>query len=272
MPRHGTVASVRDIHRPDHRVSAYNALRDRARAVITAGADIGMRDIARGTGVRFACIVGCGHSGTSLLASRLGLHPKAFLVDSESYAFVPTVSPFRCRREVRSWAAAALAEGRSLVLEKTPKHVHSLARIARLIHGVQFIAMVRNPLDNVASMKLRFGSLDLAIERWILDNDAVSRAVADRSALLVRYEDMTLAPEREFIRVTEYLGLEWDPTILEEGRTGYSAARNLLKTRVEQVSRAISPRHERWREVLDERQAAQVTARTARTASQIGYA
>ena len=38
--------------------------------------------------------------------------------------------------------------------------------------------MVRNPLDSVASMKQRFGSLELAVERWNLDNAAVARIVA----------------------------------------------------------------------------------------------
>lgn len=263
---------VIDVHRPNHRASAYNALRNRLRAAIVATAGVGMRDIGRGTAVRFAFIVGCGHSGTSLLASRLGLHPQAFLVDGESYAFVPTVSAFRCRREVLGWARAAEAAGRSLVIEKTPKHVHSITRIMRLLPGARVVAMVRNPLDSVASMKQRFGSLELAVERWNLDNAAVARIVAGGVAVKVRYEDLTTDPPREFARALGHVGLGWDPSVLLDGQSAYSsAARNLLKDRVEQVSRPITARSGRWREALDESEAAAVLASTADVAARLGY-
>lgn len=260
-----------DIHRPNHHVSAFVAIRDRLRAALAAAGSLGIGRIDLDRGLRFAFIVGCGHSGTSLLASRLGLHGDAWLVDGESYALVPIRSARRCRREVRAWSVAARTAGRTLILEKTPKHVHSAARIRRLLPDACFIATARHPLENIASMRKRYGSLAFAIERWNLDAGATADLIESRSALLIRYEELTREPEATLRRAAAHLGLAWDPLILAEGRTAYREASNLMAERLEQVMRPITDRGSRWREHLVEAEAAEVIERTRAVAARLGY-
>ena len=260
-----------DIHRPNHRVSAFRAVRDRMRAGLASIAGIGVGRIDDDRSMRFAFIVGCGHSGTSLLASRLGLHRDAWLVDGESYALVPIRSARACRRTVRAWTAGARAAQRTLVLEKTPKHVHSIARIRRMLPDARFLATARDPLENIASMKKRYGSLELAIERWNLDGAATAAAVESGVAELVRYEEMTRDPASTLRRAAAHLGLAWDEGVLAEGRTAYREASNLMAERLAQVTQPISDRGSRWREILTEAEAAEAFARTAEVARRLGY-
>lgn len=261
-----------DIHRPNHRVSAFRAVRDRVRAVCAcvAGAGVGRID-ADDPAMRFAFIVGCGHSGTTLLASRLGLHPEAWLVDGESYAFQPIRSARSCRKSVREWSSLAQRMGRSLILEKTPKHIQSIDRIRRLLPDARFIATARNPLDNIASMVKRSGSLSQSIERWNIDGVATARAVESGIAMLVRYEDLTRDTEATLRRATAHLGLSWDPSLLSDGRTAYRDAQNILSERMEQVKEPITDRGSRWREVLSEVQANEVLTKTAGVRGRLGY-
>lgn len=260
-----------DIHRPNHHVSAFVAIRDRIRAALAMASSLGVGRIDDDRGVRFAFIVGCGHSGTSLLASRLGLHGEAWLVDGESYALVPIRSARRCRREAGAWSSAARADGRTLVLEKTPKHVHSVARIRRMLPDARFIATARHPLENIASMKKRYGSLEYAIDRWNLDAGASADLIESGIAILVRYEELTREPEATLRRAAAHLGLAWDPAILAEGRTAYREASNLMAERLEQVTRPISDRGSRWREQLTEAEAAEAVRRTRAVAARLGY-
>ena len=260
-----------DIHRANHRPSLFNYLRDRVRVGIAAAIGDGPGSIEAGDDVGFAFVVGCGHSGTSLTASRLGLHAACHLVDGETLAFSPSRTVWSCRRSVREWVHEARTAGRSMIVEKTPKHVHSLARIRRLLPAARVIAVVRNPLDNVASLKERYGSLTIAIERWDMDNSAVADAVSRGEALLLRYEDLTASPEAAFRMVFSYLGLPWDPDVLTSGKSAYTDAKRMFRARLDQVAQPIVQRTDRWRQVLDDREAAEVTARTADTASRIGY-
>lgn len=260
-----------DIHRPNHHVSAFVAIRDRIRSLAATTSGLGVGRIDRDLGVRFGFIVGCGHSGTSLLASRLGLHAEAWLVDGESYAFTPIHSARRCRCTVREWAHAARSAGRSLVLEKTPKHVHSLVRLKSMLPDAAIIATARHPLDNIASMVERFGSLGLAIERWSLDHTAVAQAVGSAKAHLVRFEDLTTDPATTLREAAAHLGLDWDPGMLEAGRTGYRAPRNLMARRLHEVTQPIQQRAERWRRILSDADANSVIAATASIARQLGY-
>lgn len=260
-----------NIHVPNHRVGAFRALRDRARMCGAALASVGVDRIWDQASVRLGLIVGCGHSGTTLLASRLGLHRDVWLVDGESYALTPLHSARDCRRTCREWSAAAASRQRTVVLEKTPKHIHSLRRIERMAPGTRFLAMARDPLENIASMKRRYSSVDFAIDRYNLDTGAVAAAVESGAAMLIRYEELTREPEATLRRATSHLGLEWDVAVAAEEGSAYRQGQNLLRERLSQIAQPITDRGSRWRDVLTEAEAEEVLRRTAEVAGRLGF-
>ncbi len=260
-----------DVHRANHRPGTLNYLRDRLRIGVSRMLGDGASGGNLGGGLKFAFVVGCGHSGTSLIASRLGLHRACHLIDGETLAFSPSRTRWGCRRSILRWVAETRESGRSIVIEKTPKHIHSLTRIRHFLPDAQFIAVSRNPLDTIASLKKRFGCLNLAIERWNMDNEALALAVREDAVLHVCFDELTRNPEAGFRRVTDFLGIDWDPDVLASGKTGYTDAKRMFAERLQQVAQPVTHRVDRWREILSIDEAESVLARTSHAAALLGY-
>jgi hypothetical protein len=215
-------------------------------------------------------VVGCGNSGTTLVASRLGLHPDAFVIPTETNIFEPRRSLARARARLVAAMDAARASGATVLVEKTPKHVHSLDRIRRLLPAARAIAVVRNPFDACLSIRKRFaakrwGGLDYAIERWLIDNRAVLALRDDPLTTEVRYETLTTSPEAEFGRLLGFLGLSWDPGVLAAGASAYGTVTqrtSTMRLRADQVSQPIRPNTGQWRSALSQEEIARIRDRT----------
>jgi len=259
-------------YKPNHRVSAAVYLRLRLTSLAHAVFDTAVRP--QPDSDTFCFVTGCGHSGTTLLASKLGLHPDVLLISRESNIFAPQHGLRLARVITQEWLAFARQERRRVVLEKSPKHVHCIGRIRRLLPDARVIVVVRNPLDTCASLFKRFGDLDLAIERWLMDNEAALEAKAGKATLLVRYEALTRAPADTLSAACEFLGIPWDPGLLERSGSVYGSdpgLRRNMAIRHEQVSQPIYDNNGKWAEVLTSEQATRVRQRTAELAVKLGY-
>ena len=223
--------------------------------------------------LRFGFVIGCGHSGTTLTAAKLGSHSDVFLIGRETNAFGPGIGAHCSRRIVTEWSYFAEVEGKGLVLEKTPKHVHSVKKITRVIPDAMFIATVRNPLDNVASLYARFGSLDGAIARWKADNNCILSLRRKSCVRVVKYEYLTGSPDPGFKELCSFFGLKWEPEVLEKSETVYDSVRQEgnMAIRAEQVAKEVKPRINTWPSVLTKGQADRVLRRTGRLAEKLGY-
>jgi hypothetical protein len=258
---------------PNHRISLSVLLKYRLRALAHEVADLATHPLPHDDS--FCFVAGCGHSGTTLLASKLGLHPDVLLISRETHAFLPHNSLQLASVILEEWLTFARQEHRAVIVEKSPKHIHVLGRIRRLLPGSRCIVMVRNPLDTCASLYERVGDLDLAIERWLMDNEAAIVALQLPSTLLVRYETLTREPEATLSGACSFLGIPWDPGLLTRTGSAYSTHHGLGRTmtlRQEQVSQPIRDNNGRWVEVLDARMAETVRERTAALARRLGYA
>jgi hypothetical protein len=90
-------------------------------------------------------VVGCGNSGTTLLAARLGNHPAIHVLPTETTVLRPRRRLRDARGRLAGWMAAARADGASVLVEKTPKHIHDIARLRRLVPVARVIVVQRNP-------------------------------------------------------------------------------------------------------------------------------
>jgi Sulfotransferase family len=236
---------------------------DRLRIAMQARLDRQVTPI--GESDAFGFVLGCGHSGTTLVASRLGNHPEVALIPEETNLFEPRRPLAAARRRLVAARAEAQAAGRRLVLEKTPKHVRVAGRIRRLLPEARLIVIVRNPLDTCLSLRRRGGTLGEAIDRWCVDNGAALRLEGDPRVRLWHYEELTAAPEPAFRAMLAFLGLPWDPAVLGTD-TAYGAAAQKtanMRLRAEQVARPITANSGKWREGLTPGEVAEVRRRTA---------
>ncbi len=221
---------------------------------------------------RTAFVIGCGHSGTTLVASRLGNHPAVALIPEETNLFEPRRPLARARRALMAALADAEAHGASMLMEKTPKHVRVTGRLRHLLPEARLIVVVRNPLDTCLSLKKRGGSLEEAIDRWLVDNAAALDLQADPLSRTFHFEAITTAPEPAFRAMIGFLGLPWDDAVLGTA-TAYGAVPQktaTMRLRAEQVAQPIRPNAGAWRTGLTAAEAAAVRSRTAELYARLG--
>lgn len=218
-------------------------------------------------------VVGCGHTGTTLLAAKLGNHSRVHTIERETSAFIPEQGLPKAHEQSREWVAQAEAAGKTHLVEKTPKHVHCTQRIRRVFPRARFIVITRNPLDTVASLDKRHAKLRRSAERWVLDSAPTLKLVETEGALHVRYEDLTMQPESAFARICRFLDLPWEPAMIGAGDTVYehTSGHENMQLRRQQVREAITPRIGTWRKSLSASAAQQVADITTRTAQELGY-
>lgn len=224
--------------------------------------------------IRSCFVVGCGHSGTTLMAARIGSAKECFPIARETGLFMPDRGLHATTTALRELLYVAEAAGKEMLVEKTPKHIHAIDNIRKVLPEARIVLMTRNPLDNCASLYKRFGNLDYCIERWCLDNREAVKAKSHGSFVHhVRFEDLTERPEQTLQSVYRFLDLTWEADILDAGQTAYdklSGSGNIVVRR-EQVAKPITLNRDSWKKVFTEEQRDLVTSRTRELASELGY-
>jgi len=235
----------------------------RWRAALDDWRDAGVPPIADAMPACF--VVGCGNSGTTLVAARLGNHPAIHVLPTETTVLRPRRRLGRARERLTGWMAAARAAGASVLVEKTPKHIHDIARIRRLLPEARVIVVQRNPFDTCLSLAKRHGGLERAIVRWRLDNAPALGLPEDARITRLRFEALTTAPEAEFRRILAFLGLPWDAAVLAAGATAYGRVEHRMPTmrlRAQQVAAPIRPNSGKWRREFAPAEIARIRAAT----------
>lgn len=169
-----------------------------------------LRNRARGERIAAAPIfvVGCGHSGTSVLLRLLGAHSKIFGVPYESRVF--THPGIKQRLTTMIWNRDTVARNKHRWVEKTPIHVRMIDRIFARYPDARVLFMVRDGRDVAVSMRKRFGEFDQGLSRWVEDNREGLAWVGDPRVLLLRYEDLVKHYDDTMPRVCEFIGEDFE--------------------------------------------------------------
>lgn len=198
-------------------------------------------------------IVGCGRSGTTLLRVMLNHHPE-LAVPPEALSLIdllraPKLTAEQARREllrdyeIGRWqvpleaerfadcetVAAVIARVHELYAEargkrawghKTPRMVRYAELLESAFEGVRFVHVVRDPRAVARSFtrsQVHRSNALYAARRWRRDVAAggeLARRLPDR-AIELRYEDLVREPEAQLRRVCDFLGVGFDPAVLE---------------------------------------------------------
>jgi hypothetical protein len=112
----------------------------------------------------------------------------------------------------------AEAQGKRRWGEKTPFHSWHVARMAHLWPRALFVAMVRHPGANIASLVSKWHTpLPAAISKWKGINQYLAlqaESLGDR-IVFCRYEDVVLASEPTLRELLERLGESWSASVLQ---------------------------------------------------------
>ncbi len=110
--------------------------------------------------------------------------------------------------------------GKRIFVNKTPNDIFIRDRIVACWPDARFIFLLRHPLAVLNSWHAvrSFWSVEEATTATLRYLNAVEQARHELPGLTVRYERLTASPETETKRVCEFLGLDWEPEMLEYGK------------------------------------------------------
>ncbi|HHP7244605.1 MAG TPA: sulfotransferase family protein [Elainellaceae cyanobacterium] len=169
------------------------------------------------------------------------------------------------RAFIRLLDLLAAEEHKDVWIEKTPGHLHYAEAIASHVPNAQFIHILRNGADVVASLyevthrhpDIWGGqrSIDDCIERWCQDAQISLQYHHHPRHHLVNYEDLVAHPELVLTTLCDFIGVPFNPIMLQNYKT--AAQRVVLKDEQwkASVSQSIETnRIRKFHQVFDEQQ------------------
>jgi Sulfotransferase family len=108
--------------------------------------------------------------------------------------------------------------GKRILVNKTPSDVFIVDRIRECWPDARLIFLLRHPVAIMRSRaKMATFDADANAARVLRYCEAVEKARTRFEGLTVRYEDMASDPAAETKRLCEFLGVAWEPSMLEYG-------------------------------------------------------
>jgi hypothetical protein len=163
-------------------------------------------------------ICGCGHSGTTLLATILSVHPQLHVPLYETEAFRKPDTEIT--DALLSLAETGRAAGKTHVVEKTPRHILELNKIRALLPGARFLIMVRDGRDVVGSIANRLGGdFQHGLKRWIHETGVALEERSNPDVMVIRYETLIDDPAGTIAGACSFLDVPYFDDLLEYHRT-----------------------------------------------------
>jgi hypothetical protein len=132
------------------------------------------------------------------------------------------------------------ASRKSIIADKTPNNVFIVDRLREAWPDARFIFLLRHPGAIARSrQKYKGEGADELIIKYV---EALEAARQTYDGHTVRYEDLTANPERELRRICDFLGVAYEPTMLEYGQFDHGRYKSGLGDWNEKIkSGAIQP-------------------------------
>lgn len=184
-------------------------------------------------------VVGCQRSGTTMLRLVLDSHPRIscgpetrFLAAMERITGADWERLSRFGFSEEEWLHRiatffggvqedyARSRGKVRWADKTPLYALSLPFVTAVFPDSQIVHVIRDGRDVMVSHRKRFGYLaavkcSVKWPRYIATARAAAEALPAERYLELRYEDLVASVEASMRTLMDFLGEEWDPSMLE---------------------------------------------------------
>jgi len=132
------------------------------------------------------------------------------------------------------------ASGKSIIADKTPNNVFMIRRLREAWPDARFIFLLRHPGAIARSrQKYKGEGADELIIKYVEALEAARQAYDGHT---VRYEDLTANPERELRKICDFLGVPFEPGMIDYGAQDHGRYKSGLGDWNEKIkSGAIQP-------------------------------
>jgi len=161
-------------------------------------------------------VVGCGHSGTSIMTTILGNHPNLYSIPGESGFLYQ--NELKHKETMYQWDRECINAGKKRWVEKTPGHIFHIKKLSLYRPNSQFILMLRDGRDVVCSLKknsTHYKTYGDRIERWIYDNLAGLPYWNDPRVMVVKYENLIADTQITLEKIFNFLGEIYTEKVLK---------------------------------------------------------
>jgi hypothetical protein len=110
---------------------------------------------------------------------------------------------------------AMQAKGARIWVEKSPSNALCLDVFLKHFPSGRVIHTTRDPYDTMASLVARGYSAFYAAGAYLINTAFALRAAGEGRHFLLRYEDWVMDPQERLSACLSFLGLEWDPALLQ---------------------------------------------------------
>lgn len=185
-------------------------------------------------------IVGCPHSGTTIMLSILSEHPSFYTLFNETYLFHKHII------DLEKWYAIIKKAGSKRLLEKTPVHVKEIKRILEIFPSAKIVIMIRDGRDVACSMKERFGNIEIGIKDWVDYNEAWIPFKDIKNIYPIQLESFLANKEQYITKLLFYLDLPYCDTLFEYHKeskiffTDFNPEDVMQKTQFERRNRQVN--------------------------------
>lgn len=162
-------------------------------------------------------VVGCGHSGTSVLLRLLGAHSKIYGVPYESRVF--THPSLKQHLTAMIWNRNSIARQKHRWIEKTPLHVRMIDKIFARYPEARVLFVVRDGRDVAVSMRKRFGDFSKGVRRWVDDNRQGLNWLDDPRVMKLSYEELVKQYAETMPRICHFIGEDFEPGLIDYHET-----------------------------------------------------
>ncbi len=157
-------------------------------------------------------IVGCSHSGTTLMRHLLGIHPNIYAVPYESHIF--------CRSAIKIhvadiiWSFTAVSHGKTCWVEKTPAHINHMDRIFKYYPESKVLLLIRDGRDVSISLCKRWGDFERSVRCWVQNNKAGEPYWTHPQVMKLYYEQLVSDFENQIKVACDFIGETCDSMLL----------------------------------------------------------
>ncbi len=131
-------------------------------------------------------IVGCGHSGTSVLLAILGSHPNIHAIPYESKIGYKKNK----QRLTKRFNHQIIASMKLRWIEKSPKHIRCISTLIESFPGSKILLIIRDGRDVVCSFRDRFGDINIGLDNWVQENNAGKIFHHNSDVCGLKYEEL----------------------------------------------------------------------------------
>lgn len=168
--------------------------------------------------------------------------------------------------------------GKNIVGEKTPRHILSIKEILKAYPKAKIISMFRDPrAASYSEIKADFGSpaVTVTTRRWrkyVEMHEQLHQELPAEGYMMLRYTDLIADAEGELRRVCEFLGINFQESMLEfynRDEKGFAEGEKSWKKGT--LKPLQKDKNEEWKSALKDWQIVLIEEKAGKYLKQLGY-